>query len=488
MKTRLNALTAAGPSASADPAEGLPELAFEIPVGVIEGFMTSDHRIIDAGALKPRALPLGLSAMRVNPEWGGHGLAFVAGSIRELTRVSAAGWENPLGGTYPAGSFAWTARGFLNDDADGRWVADRIRDGSLRYVSVDLAGVESEIEITEVDEEGWPIDGQERYTAGEITGFTVCNGSAFAGCFISMTNDPADAAAEDAPAAPVTASGLLFLVPDVGPLDRSNIRIMDGLPGCEPCADQDNAAAVVAAGGPIAPPASWFTDPGLTEPTALTITDDGRVFGHLATWGTCHIGFSDKCVTPPRSATEYSAFHTGALRTAEGEDLAVGHLTMGTGHADLRATPAGAAEHYDNTGTRWADVRAGEDEFGIWIAGAVVPNIPDELVRTARGGALSGDWRRIGAGLEMVAALTVNVPGFPVPRPQAIAAGGAPLALVAAGAQAQPALHADGNRAGVTYERVMLGLARDVALARVPKGQIVPLEAKRDAALARLER
>ena len=41
-----------------------------------------------------------------------------------------------------------------------------------------------------------------------------------------------------------------------------------------------------------------FADPHLTGPTALTVTADGHVYGHLATWGTCHISFGDQCVTP----------------------------------------------------------------------------------------------------------------------------------------------------------------------------------------------
>jgi hypothetical protein len=48
-------------------------------------------------------------------------------------------------------------------------------------------------------------------------------------------------------------------------------------------------------------------------------------------------------------------------------------------------------------------------------------------------GALSGDWRRIGGNLELVAALAVNVPGFPIPRLElAASANGVPTALVAA--------------------------------------------------------
>jgi hypothetical protein len=46
---------------------------------------------------------------------------------------------------------------------------------------------------------------------------------------------------------------------------------------------------------------------------------------------------------------------------------------------------------------------------------------------------LSGDWRRIGGNLELVAALAVNVPGFPVPRPRGLVASGSMQSLVAAG-------------------------------------------------------
>jgi hypothetical protein len=90
--------------------------------------------------------------------------------------------------------------------------------------------------------------------------------------------------------------------------------------------------------------------------------------------------------------------------------------------------------HYEHTGRAIADVNAGEDAYGIWVAGALRPGATDDQVRALRGAPLSGDWRKIGSsGLELVAALAVNVPGFPIPRPQGLAAGGAMQALVAAG-------------------------------------------------------
>lgn len=194
--------------------------------------------------------------------------------------------------------------------------------------------------------------------------------------------------------------------------------------------------ALVAAGNRVAPPSSWFDYPGFDGPTPLTVDKDGRVFGHLADWSSCHIGFANECVTAPESATGYAYFHTGAVETAEGTQVPVGKLTLGTGHAGLDMGFSAAAEHYDNTGTAVAVVRAGEDEYGIWVAGSAVPEATPERLAELRRSPLSGDWRSIGGNLELVAALAVNTPGFGIPRVRARVASGGPQALVAAGVMA----------------------------------------------------
>ena len=56
---------------------------------------------------------------------------------------------------------------------------------------------------------------------------------------------------------------------------------------------------------------------------------------------------------------------------------------------------------------------AGEDEFGIWLAGALRPGLAPERIRELMAADVSGDWRRIGGALELVGVLAVNVPGFP---------------------------------------------------------------------------
>lgn len=200
----------------------------------------------------------------------------------------------------------------------------------------------------------------------------------------------------------------------------------------------DTRIAVVASAVPDSPPLEWFTNPRLDAPTPLTITKDGHVFGHAATWGTCHIGKPGTCLTPPRSATNYSYFKTGSVLTADGSSVATGPITLGTGHAGLQLSSTATAEHYDHTGTGIADVVAGEDAHGIWIAGAIRPNMDDARLRTLRASALSGDWRAVGGKLELIALLAVNTPGFPIPRARASFADESDaLSLVAAGVIAE---------------------------------------------------
>lgn len=195
--------------------------------------------------------------------------------------------------------------------------------------------------------------------------------------------------------------------------------------------------AVVAAAGPR-PPADWFADPELDGPAALHVGEDGRIFGHLAAWDVPHIGMPNQRVVAPRSASGYAYFRTGAVLADDGTEIPVGHITLDTGHAGTELGHHAAASHYDMTGTVVADVAAGEDRFGIWVAGALRPNVDEATAAKLRAAALSGDWRRIGSSLELVAALAVNVPGFPVPRVRARVASGQPMALVAAAVVQQP--------------------------------------------------
>lgn len=212
-------------------------------------------------------------------------------------------------------------------------------------------------------------------------------------------------------------------------------------------------AALTAAGAMI--PGGYFKDPEFIGPTPFTVTEDGRVYGHVATWDTCHIGLpigdqEGECTTAPHSSTNYAFFLTGEVLTDLGP-VNVGQITMGGGHAKDRASLRAAIGHYDSTSTAVADVTAGEDEYGIWVAGVLRPNVTDEQVHELRAAAISGDWRQVKPGrddMELIAALAVNVPGFPIPRPSMlVASSGERLSLTAA---AIPL--ADGQDAGDSIE------------------------------------
>jgi hypothetical protein len=190
------------------------------------------------------------------------------------------------------------------------------------------------------------------------------------------------------------------------------------------------SAPMIVASGAQRPPLDWFKNPQLSGPTALTVTQEGRVYGHVAAWGVCHVGMPG-CVTAPSSQTDYAYFMTGAQETQEGVTVPVGALTVGGGHATPEAGYQAAVAHYDDVSTATACVFAGEDEHGIWVAGWVLPGAPEEAVAALTRAPLSGDWRRIGGNLEMIAAHAVNVPGFPIPRAKVKFSGGNQISLVA---------------------------------------------------------
>lgn len=228
-----------------------------------------------------------------------------------------------------------------------------------------------------------------------------------------------------------TPDGKTFALPSS---DRLQGYKANGIVSAASGLELSGITASAAGMAPDEPPLEWFDDPEFTELTPLTITPEGRVYGHVAPWNACHTGIQGRCVKPPRSSDGVPYFNLAAVRTAEGVEVPVGKITMDTGHASLVASPKATAAHYDNTGTVAADVRAGQDRFGPWVAGAIRPELDSVQVRALERATVSGDWRTINGKHEMVGLLAVNVPGFPIPRAQvSIAASGEEIALVAAG-------------------------------------------------------
>lgn len=360
-------------------AGGLAAEATDVPdkwhaVLTVEGLRTTDHRRIAPMALTWRQLPLALFAQFNN---AGHAEAPIVGQITKIERDDASGHV--------------TAEGTFDLDLeDGRQAARMCANGTLRWGSVDLEVMESRyVEVSTGGEDADVLDmlfdevpseagdWYDEVIEGRIMGHTMIATPAFPQAVIAPIDIPLD-------------------IPE--PMGVADV-VTTGL----------RASAI-----PVKPPTAWFSNPQLDEPTPLTIGNDGRVFGHLALWDTCHIGFQDVCVTPPRSMKDYAYFHTGEVVTADDTAVRVGHITYNTGHAGATMGYSETAAHYDNTGAVAADIVAGEDEFGIWVAGGVRPGITDEGLRAVRSAPLSGDWRKIGGNLELVAALSVNVPGFAI--------------------------------------------------------------------------
>ena len=175
----------------------------------------------------------------------------------------------------------------------------------------------------------------------------------------------------------------------------------------------DTLEAVAASVAPVAPPKEWFSDPNLDGPTPLEVTADGRVFGHLATFGKCHVGRKG-CVTAPKSSSGYKYFANGKVLTADGTPVNVGRITMDTMHPDGYLGYTDTFDFYANTGMQVATVAVGEDSFGVWVAGSLVPEATPEHAARLRRSPLSGDWRPINGRYELTAALAVNSPGFPI--------------------------------------------------------------------------
>lgn len=210
-----------------------------------------------------------------------------------------------------------------------------------------------------------------------------------------------------------------------------------GKPGNAPNrASVEPLTAALSAASIEALPPEWFQDQGkpemgfeYDEATGLT-----RVWGMIAENRRCHIGYTDRCVTPPKGDGKYRYFRKGKITTTAGEQP-VGVLVYQTGHASHKVSPAEAAAHYDNTGRAWSFVNVGNNRQGIWFAGVVNPELSEQAIWAIKaGGAVSGDWRGIEGRHEMIAAVSVNVPGYPQPLvAAAYDADGELTALTAAG-------------------------------------------------------
>jgi len=429
--------------------------AFRIPLVIPEDLESGDGRKFKKGAIEIRELPLPLMWQIKSAE--GHNGSVVVGRIDTMERV-----ENGIG----------NATGVFDSGAYGQEAERLVREGFIRGVSADLDQFEASqhtVELSEDEDAGKIGTDKLMITHARVMAVTLVPKPAFQECQIYLVNN--DKKQED------------IVVPDGIYVDEMDPIEASALVAC----------GLVAGSVPVVPPRSWFDNPRLTQATPLTVDDDGKVFGHIAAWHVDHIGMSFG-TRPPRSKSKYAYFHTGVIRTDDGKDMPVGQLTLAGGHASLEASAAEASRHYDDTASAIADVHAGEDAFGIWVAGSLRPGVTPEQVRALRASAPSGDWRPIKGQLELVAVCQVNVPGFPIAR--ARVASGAVMALVAAGAQVLARMKSDpvaelSSRIEKLeqLENTQLSAKADVAKAKfdeVREERLAQLSAVADAAYERI--
>lgn len=433
-----------------------------------EGKATDDGRMFWPGSISWRELPLSLMAMTETPGEGGHAGAELSGRIDNIWRDEKAGLIR--------------ASGVFDGGDRGSEIARLVADGTLTGLSVDIAAREFEIiprsQLFDADgnlrEDALERQPEEEPDLLEILFggdtedppvFVVTDG------VIGMATVCPFPAFEDAQISVTAGGGMVWRLTLQGGFTLVREPAGEPAPPAEG-GDLPSLSASAAGLAPLKPPAAWFSDPELGELTPLTVTDEGRVYGHAAAWGTCHIGIPEGCTQPPRSASGYRYFLLGEVETEEGEEVSTGRVTLATNHADRRLGQRAATEHYDNTGAVVADVVAGEDAFGIWVAGALRPEVSAERVREFRGSVLSGDWRAVDGRLELVALLACNVPGFPIPRTRALVAAGGEedgplvLSLVAAGLHVGELSDDDRRLLRALRARAVGGLDALAALAR----------------------
>ena len=406
LSNKIALIASSNPSVGTTVTAPMPEAPgsrFSIPLVIPELVESGDGRSFKEGAVSWRELPIPLMWQQKTGD--GHSGSVVVGRIDHMERI-----DGGIGKCH----------GVFDTSPVAREVERLIRNGFIRGTSADMDQFEATEEKPELDNAELEKPSIDKKEVGKdklvikkarIMAVTIVPKPAFQECSITLeteynNNNPQQ---EE-------------------PLINDGIYVDN--------ADEFDAVSLIACGMvagaiPVNPPSTWFEKPVLNGPTPLTVTDEGQVYGHIASWETDHIGLS-RGTKPPRSRSNYAYFHTGVCKSAEGRDIPVGQLTLAGGHASLEASAAEAVRHYDDTASAVADVHAGEDAYGIFVAGALRPGTSPEQIRSLRASAPSGDWRPIRGSLELVAVCQVNVPGFPIAR--ARVASGAVMALVAAGA------------------------------------------------------
>ena len=374
---------------------------------VVEGVESGDGRLFALGSLDWAQLPMPLMYQPANT--GGHSGSFAVGEINHAVRrgdkIFGRGkiFATALNGEHGDGIRTTMKVGGVSVDVD------KVKDADVEMVYDD----DGEFGASPFAKPEMTI-----FHRGRIRGATLVAYPAFVEAKLRFTGTLGDAATETVEAAtdvPVKVT-------------KQSCGCNHGEVELDEFSDEDETALVVASAAddsshtitiPNVPPAHWFSEPTDVEVSgALTITDEGRIYGLVAPAGVTHRNVKTRVPTN----LDFSRFHKAETIVRGGGRVVTGVITADCGHAPTEnyGTFAKRREHYDNSCSVLANARVGYSRNGnIWVAGALNPGASAEQVAQALGCTLSLDVQphpdRPGVR-EFIAAHLVPVPGFPMAR------------------------------------------------------------------------
>lgn len=423
-QVQVDALYANDPNASGGDAESdlvTMETNNVVPwsgVLAVEGVPTGDGRQFAAGALTWATLPLPLRWLKESTHGGMQVNGVVnIGRIDAVERVASQiigrgvidiGQPDGVEAARQMGTTA--APGFLSGisiDADDPMRAE------VEYIWADGC---ADLDVAAASEEDFMRCMEPEmviYHSGRIRAATLCDIPAFDEARVYLAEALPDPAKPPVSGAPVPVPDDAKGAPPVPPkAATSSVSVADVVEVLTAAAHTITIEDL--------PPADWFYEPrDMPDVGAITVTDDGRIFGLLAPRNVAHRAFADRLVTVPHRHVDYSTWMCRETIVAGGGRIAAGAITMDCGHAPVgrggHAQPA--VDHYDNACSVVASACVGENQHGVWIAGSLMPGVSPSQVARMLACQLSGDWRphRSKPGTrELCGVLLVPVPGFPV--------------------------------------------------------------------------
>lgn len=384
-----------------------------LAVVAIEGLETPDHRMVEKGGLGWRTLPLPLTWA---PNSDDHENDVVVGQITEVWRE---GDEVRARGVWDTSPDAIEVRRKV-DNQMLRWVSmcpDTPRSWEVRMSpGCDEAtqGVDPTLDGPPVGQDLGACVMTEVYLDMDFAKLTVVDHPAWPGSVI---------VSGDAQIPPLTDRGRVAATPP----DQSPVPT-----------PQSPALALVASVTSAElsptwwfhranlPPSSWFDDPEFTSYAPVTITDEGRIFGHFAPDVEHVSGYG----RPPRGADFSDArFHVRRQPTRDGKVIEAGLIVGGVGHAPAGLTIAQAQQYYAGGpgALEVGRIRVGMDAHGMWGSGMVNPALDDDQIYQAATLGFSVDYRRpqFGVGPWQLIAISsgILVEGYSKARESLVACG-----------------------------------------------------------------